>query len=55
VARGVSVCRNVVFFVWMCARPLCFKRYSVLVVGECRHASLFNNGRCWAPPYFAKM
>jgi hypothetical protein len=39
----------------MCARPLCFSRYRVLAVGECKHASLLSSGRCWEPPYLAKM
>jgi hypothetical protein len=49
------MCGNVVLSVWMCARPLCLRRYSVSVVGECGHTSLFSKGRCWDPPYFAKM
>jgi hypothetical protein len=42
VARGVSVCGCDVLSVCMCALPLCFRRYSILVVGECRHASFFS-------------
>jgi hypothetical protein len=37
----------------MCARPLCFSRYKVLAVGECKHVSLLSNGKCWEPPYLA--
>jgi hypothetical protein len=39
----------------MCARLLCFMKYSVLAVGEYKHASLLSNGKCWEPPYFAKI
>jgi hypothetical protein len=46
VASGVSTCGNVMLLVFKCAKPLCFSRYSVLAVGECKHASLFSNGRC---------
>jgi hypothetical protein len=53
--RGVSIFGNVAFLVWMCALPLCFRRYSVREVGECKHASLLSKGRCCEPPYFAKM
>jgi hypothetical protein len=31
----------------MCARPLCFRRYKVRAVGECKQASLLRSGRCW--------
>jgi hypothetical protein len=55
VASGVFVCGNVVLLVLMCARPLCFRRYNVLAVREYKHDSLFSNGRCWKPPYFAKI
>jgi hypothetical protein len=39
----------------MCARSFCFNRYKVLAVGECRHASLLSNGKCWEPSYLAKI
>jgi hypothetical protein len=39
----------------MCARPLCLSRYRVLPVGECKHASLLSNGKCWEPPYLARI
>jgi hypothetical protein len=39
----------------MCARVLCFSRYKVLVVGERRHAFLLSNGKCWEPPYLARI
>ena len=55
VASGVSFCGNVTLSVWMCASPLCFSRYKVLAVGECRHASLLNSGKCWEPPYLARI
>jgi hypothetical protein len=44
-ASGVSLCGNAILLVWMCAKPLCFSRYSVLAVGECEHASLLSNGK----------
>jgi hypothetical protein len=34
---------------------LYFRRYSVREVGECKHASLLNEGRYCEPPYFAKI
>ena len=55
VAKGVSMYGKFVLSIWMCANPLCFRRYSVLVVGECKHASLSSSGRSWAPPFFAKI
>jgi hypothetical protein len=55
VASGVSLCGKVILFVWMCACPLCFSRYRVLAVEECRHASLLSSGNCWDPPYLARM
>jgi hypothetical protein len=39
----------------MCARLLCFMTYSVLAVGECKHASFLSNGKCREPLYFAKI
>ena len=55
VASGVFVFETVMYSDWIWAWPLCFRRYNVLEVGECKHASLFSDGSCWAPPYFANM
>jgi hypothetical protein len=55
VASGVSLYGNAILSVWMCARPLCFSRYRVRAVGECKHASLLSNGKCWEPLYLARM
>jgi hypothetical protein len=54
VASGVSFCGNVTLSVWMCVSPLCFSKYRILAVGQCRHASLLSNGKCWEPPYLAR-
>jgi hypothetical protein len=51
----MSLCGNAILSVWMYARLLCFSRYKVLAVGECKHASLLSNGKCWEPPYLARI